>query len=127
MKTFLAIIGFLFLLFSFCLFLFIWRIRRRIRNIRDNMEENFDDEAFRRMADKNYYRNRRNDAPQFDDDYFKGSNKSGTQGTGKSQTQSRRTTQTAGGVTIIDSRDPQQADKKIFAHDEGEYVDFTEE
>ncbi len=39
--------------------------------------------------------------------------------------QARRQT-TSGGVTIEDRRDPDRANKKIFAQDEGEYVDFTE-
>ena len=30
------------------------------------------------------------------------------------------------GVTIIDHRDPDTVNKKIFAQDEGEYVDFKE-
>ena len=38
-----------------------------------------------------------------------------------------RTTTTSDGVTIIDHRDPSEANKKIFSHDEGEYVDFKEE
>ena len=38
-----------------------------------------------------------------------------------------RTTYTADGVTIIDHRDPSEVNKKIFAQDEGEYVDFKEE
>ena len=41
--------------------------------------------------------------------------------------QRRRTTQTTDGVTIIDDRDPSEANKKIFAQDEGEYVDFIED
>ena len=41
--------------------------------------------------------------------------------------QRRRTTQTTDGVTIIDDRDPKEANKKIFAQDEGEYVDFIED
>lgn len=36
------------------------------------------------------------------------------------------TTYTRDGVTIYDQREPSQAQKKIFAQDEGEYVDFTE-
>lgn len=34
---------------------------------------------------------------------------------------------TASGETVIDSRDPQTADRRIFADNEGEYVDFEEE
>ena len=40
--------------------------------------------------------------------------------------QQNRTTRTAEGVTIVDKRDPSTANKKIFAQDEGEYVDFKE-
>ena len=40
---------------------------------------------------------------------------------------SHRTTRTREGVTIIDHRSEEQANKKIFAPDEGEYVDFKEE
>lgn len=39
---------------------------------------------------------------------------------------SGRSTRTSDGVTIIDRRSPEQANKKIFAPDEGEYVDYTE-
>lgn len=37
-----------------------------------------------------------------------------------------RKTTTEGGDTIIDNRNPEEVDKKIFAKDEGEYVDFKE-
>lgn len=40
------------------------------------------------------------------------------------RTRHRQTT--SGGVTIEDRRDPERANQKIFAQDEGEYVDFTE-
>lgn len=39
---------------------------------------------------------------------------------------SSRTHATASGTTIIDHRDPQAADRKIFADSDGEYVDFEE-
>ena len=70
----------------------------------------------------------------FGDDYFKSSDGSSNQSrktNRTSQTQSsqqadkktaRRTT-TSSGVTIIDER---EADKKIFNHDDGEYVEFEE-
>ena len=38
-----------------------------------------------------------------------------------------RTTRTADGTTIIDQRAPSEAGKKIFAPDEGEYVEYSEE
>ena len=34
--------------------------------------------------------------------------------------------QTSSGMTIIDNRNPEQARRKIFSEDEGEYVDFEE-
>lgn len=37
-----------------------------------------------------------------------------------------RTHTTASGTIIIDNRDPEKADRKIFADDDGEYVDFEE-
>ena len=69
----------------------------------------------------------------FGDDYFKSSDGQQTQQkrqrtgqqSGQQQTQkntARRTT-TSSGVTIIDER---EADKKIFNHDDGEYVEFEE-
>lgn len=43
-----------------------------------------------------------------------------------SHTASQRTTQTSSGDTIIDTRHPDQVNKKIFSNDEGEYVEFEE-
>ena len=43
------------------------------------------------------------------------------------QTSGYRSTQTRDGVTIVDHRSPDEANKKIFAPDEGEYVDYTED
>ncbi|MDO4310577.1 MAG: DUF4834 family protein [Prevotella sp.] len=37
-----------------------------------------------------------------------------------------RRSQTSSGTTIIDNRNPEQARRKIFSEDEGEYVDFEE-
>lgn len=37
-----------------------------------------------------------------------------------------RRSQTSSGMTIIDNRNPEQARRKIFSEDEGEYVDFEE-
>ena len=38
-----------------------------------------------------------------------------------------RQTRTADGITITDHRSPEEANKKIFAPDEGEYVEYTEQ
>ena len=68
----------------------------------------------------------------FGDDYFKSSDgpqqqtRQRRQQSGQQETKentARRTTTTSSGVTIIDER---EADKKIFSHDDGEYVEFEE-
>ena len=56
----------------------------------------------------------------------------GSQGSrqGRSRTgagSARRSAQTATGETIIDTRDHATANRRIFADDEGEYVDYEEE
>ena len=131
MKFFLLLIAFFFLLFTTGIAVFVWKVRRRIINLRDAMRDQMDDETFRRMADKNYYRHRVDNGPQFEDDYFTGEARNSTQQQQaqqqtQQQAQSRRTTRTSNGVTIIDSRDPSVANQKIFGKDEGEYVDFQE-
>lgn len=125
MKTLLSIIGFFFLMFTIGAVLLLWKVRRRMRDIRQVMEDNLNDEDFQRMANKYFYRDKKGDEPQFDDDYFKGDSNDATAGSAKKK-QSRRTMRAAGGVTIIDDRDPSVAQRKIFTHDEGEYVDFKE-
>lgn len=42
------------------------------------------------------------------------------------RTSGQRTTQTSTGDTIIDTRSPDQMNKKIFGSDEGEYVEYEE-
>ena len=104
-------------------------IRKGIRFFRRFSTGDMSDEEFQRMANK-YYRKSDDGSQSFSDDYFKGKGRSqndtdGKQGQNAQQRQySSRTT--TGGVTIEDRRDPEKANKKIFAHDEGEYVDFTE-
>lgn len=123
MRFFLSLIGFVFLLFTAGLAVLVWKVSRRMKDFRKVMQDNMDDETFRRMADKNYYRKGGGrKASPFDDDYFKGTPKGE-----KQQPSTRRTTHTASGVTIIDDRSPDQRDKKIFSKDEGEYVDYVEE
>lgn len=53
-------------------------------------------------------------------------NKGRERASGGGKTENARHTRTAEGVTIIDGRDPERAGRKIFAADEGEYVDFEE-
>ena len=85
------------------------------------------DEDFERLSKKFHKRGPNN--VNFDSDYFKGAGnqqyKQQQQGNTKEQAQ-RTTFHTKEGVTIVDERAP-QSNKKIFAQDEGEYVEFTEE
>ncbi|MCR5679456.1 MAG: DUF4834 family protein [Prevotella sp.] len=117
---------FFFIIFVFLigLILIIYYVRKGMRFFRRMASgENLSDEEFQRRANKYY---RKNNGQQFDDDYFQSTGYSEGNDSADYRNRQRRTTQTAGGVTIIDDRDPNQAKKKIFAHDEGDYVDFTE-
>ena len=98
-------------------------VRKGLRFFKRMATGDLTEEEFKRMSDKHYSSKKQNSV-HFDDDYFKG--KGWQRSTGKQQQQQRRTTRTADGVTIVDNRDPNAANKKIFAQDEGEYVDFKE-
>lgn len=129
MQFFLALIGFVFLLFTVGFAAVLWKVRRRFHDLRDAMQDGTVDEAFQRMANKYYYREKRDEGPMFDEDYFKGDPNRDQNTKGKKQQKKKhtwRSTKTADGITIYDDRDPIQANKKIFAQDEGEYVDFKE-
>jgi hypothetical protein len=130
MKFFLALLGFFFLLMTLGFAYIVWKVRKRVHQFRDAMRSQMDDDEYQRMADKNYYRKRRNTGPMFDEEYFKGDPngwRNRTQANQQQQQQKqRRATNTASGVTIIDDRDPSVANKKIFAKDEGDYVDYQE-
>ena len=104
-------------------------IRKGIRFFRRFSTGDMSDEEFQRMANK-YYRKSDDGSQSFSDDYFKGKGRSQNDTDGKhgqnAQQRQYSSRTTTGGVTIEDRRDPEKANKKIFAHDEGEYVDFTE-
>ena len=122
MKYFLSFIGIIFLLFTCGIAVLVWKLRKHVRRMRDALQNNMDDETFRRMSDKDYWRKKEKEGPTFDDEYFKGNPNGWRQE--KADSHSSRTTHTKEGVTIIDNRDP---NKKIFTQDEGEYVDYREE
>ena len=128
MRFFLALFGFFFLILTGLMAVIVWKVRKRMRAIREAMENSMQDDAFQRMADKNYYRKHRDQGPVFDEEYFKGDPNRTTrnQQEKKQQQQTRRTTRTASGVTIIDDRTPNVANKKIFEKNEDEYVDYVE-
>ena len=127
MTFFLALLGFLFLLVTCFMAVLVWKVRKRMRAIRQALEENMSDDAFQRKADKYYYRKHRGEGPVFDEEYFKGDpNRTARSQQENQRSSTRRTTQTAFGVTVIDDRTPDEANKKIFEKDEGEYVDYVE-
>ena len=108
----------------------IYYLHKGIRYFRRFSTGEMSGEEFERMANK-YYRKQEDDSERFDKDYFKGrawqrGRQGVNDGDGSRQQRTTRTTHTSGGVTIVDHRAPEEANKKIFARDEGEYVDFTE-
>ena len=106
---------------------------RKIRNMMKKAQEEHiarkmaeEDEYFKRTSTKNYRPD--DETPKFKDDYFKSTGKQEKFYTRK-QTEQKTTTHrttTDGGVTIIDGRDGQRTDRKIFDDNEGEYVEFEE-
>ena len=92
-----------------------WRLFRR------TMRGDYTDEEVERMSNKYY---REPDA-KFGADYFKSSGS--TTGSHGGQQRTYTTTTTDEGVTIVDRRNPQERKRKIFTHDEGEYVEFEEQ
>lgn len=93
MKFFLALLGSFFLIITGFMVVLVWKVRKRMRVIREAMEDSMQDEAFKHK---------------------------------QQQQHTRRTTHTANGVTIIDDRSPDVANKKIFEKNEDEYVDYVE-
>ncbi len=107
---------------------------RGVKKIREEVEENlYRNQKMKEQKEKN----------PFGDDYFKGSSGSYHQGgrrttqyeqpkaststnrtTNEKQDTARRTT-TSSGVTIIDGRDAEDK-RKIFDHNDGEYVEYEE-
>ena len=125
-KFFLAIFFALLLLVTIGILVVLYFLRKGIKFFRRLSSGNISDEDFQRMADKYYSSNKREDV-RFDDDYFKGTNRTGSRNNQQEQPRRRQQpTRTADGVIIVDNRDPNIANKKIFAHDEGEYVDYQE-
>lgn len=121
MDWFFGIFFALLVAFTIAILVVFYFLRKGFRFLRRMASGEMTDEEFERLSKKNY---RKKDGPSFDKDYFKGFGWQQSQQ--KRQSTQKRTTKTADGVTIVDQRDPDKANKKIFAHDEGEYVDFTE-
>jgi hypothetical protein len=142
------ILLFAILFISIVLLILFWdRIRQSklFQSSRDRAVENAarkaakEEEYFRRTANKYYYKEEK---AEFGKDYFKSTDGQSGQATGQAtdgarardnrqastadtDTARRRTTSSEG-VTIIDERQRQKAEKKIFEDNEGEYVEFEE-
>ena len=94
---------------------------------------NFSYKSFRQLRkaaedqwELNQKRKEQKEKNPFGDDYYKSSDSSSHQthqAHQQSEKKTARRTTTSSGVTIIDER---EADKKIFNHDDGEYVEFEE-
>lgn len=118
MEFFLAIFIALIVIVAAVLLVALYYLRKGYRFIKRMTNGEMTEEEFERLSKKNY---RRKDNFRFDKDYFKGADNKQEQ-----QTRTNRTIHTDDGITITDQRTQNQS-KKIFAQDEGEYVDFTEE
>ena len=138
MKTIIAVIIFGLIIIAIIVMIVINFTYKGVRKLKEEVEES-------------YYRNQKikeqKERNPFGEDYFKSastpkkpktksdkndkSDKQQQQQQQRQQQQSRqqtektttRKTTTSSGVTIIDER---EADKKIFSHDDGEYVEFEE-
>ena len=114
-------------------------LRKGFKIVKKMASGEMTDEEFERLSKK--FHKAGGTTFKFDNDYFKGAsttqeqyqkqarqnarNGQGSQGD-QSQKQERSSFKTKEGVTIVDERSSQNS-KKIFAQDEGEYVEFTEE
>ncbi len=128
MQFFGAVIIFLIAFMAAIVLIVLFYIRKGFIRLRQHLTGDYDDETVKRMSDK-YYRGE-GEGPQFDKNYFKGSGKGfhryRPHGGQEQEQQTRQTTTTQEGVTIIDDR-PKVNRRKIFEENEGEYVDFVEE
>ena len=117
----------------------LYYLRKGFKIVKKMASGEMTDEEFERLSKK--FHKAGGTTFKFDNDYFKGAsttqqqyqqqarqnarNGQGSQG-GQSLKQERSSFKTKEGVTIVDERSSQN-NKKIFAQDEGEYVEFTEE
>jgi predicted membrane protein len=108
-------------------------LRKGFKIVKKMASGEMTDEEFERLSKK--FHKAGGTTFKFDNDYFKGASttqqqyqkQNGRNGQGgQSLKQERSTFKTKEGVTIVDERSSQN-NKKIFAQDEGEYVEFTEE
>lgn len=128
MELFLIIFVIFILIIAAVLLVVLYYLRKGYRFIKRMTNGEMTEEEFERLSKKNYRRKDFDDL-DFDADYFKTTDKNQKQKKQKKKNQqqtSSRTFRTADGITITDQRNSHR-EKKIFAQDEGEYVEFTEE
>ena len=126
MEFFLIIFVIFILIIAAVLLVVLYYLRKGYRFIKRMTNGEMTEEEFERLSKKNYRRKDFDDL-DFDADYFKTTDKNQKQKKQKKNQQqtSSRTFRTADGITITDQRNSHR-EKKIFAQDEGEYVDFKE-
>ena len=126
MEFFLIIFVIFILVIAAVLLVVLYYLRKGYRFIKRMTNGEMTEEEFERLSKKNY-RRKDYEGFDFDDDYFKTTDKNQKQKKQKKNQQqaSSRTFRTADGITITDQRNSHR-EKKIFAQDEGEYVDFKE-
>ena len=120
MEFFLILFIAIILIVAAAMLVVLYHLRKGYRFIKRMANGEMTEEDFERLSKKNY--KRRQDNIKFDKDYFKTTNNKQSQ---EQQPRSNRTFRTSDGITITDQRTQSQS-KKIFAQDEGEYVDFKE-
>ena len=126
MEFFLIIFVIFILIIAAVLLVVLYYLRKGYRFIKRMTNGEMTEEEFERLSKKNY-RRKDYEGFDFDADYFKTTDNNQKQKKQKKNQQqtSSRTFRTADGITITDQRNSHR-EKKIFAQDEGEYVDFKE-
>jgi hypothetical protein len=102
---------------------FIYKGYRSVRDVQEEILNN-GGKRFSRGEYIRYQREQRDKNP-FGNDYFKSANSSKSKEQKEDKQKTTRRTTTSSGVTIIDDREVEEK-KKIFDHDDGEYVEFEE-
>ena len=102
---------------------FLYKGYRSVREVQDEILNN----GGKRYSRQEYIRNQREqkDKNPFGNDYFKSASSTKSNEQKKEQQKTTRSTTTSSGVTIIDDREVEEK-KKIFDHNDGEYVEFEE-
>ena len=103
---------------------FIYKGYRSVRDVQEEILNN----GGKRFSRGEYIRHQREqqDKNPFGNDYFKSASSTKSKNKQKKEQQkTTRSTTTSSGVTIIDDREVEEK-KKIFDHNDGEYVEFEE-